>query len=122
LPICQSRRSNQIKGLPIIGFQAPALPARVRKYKIQKVPFLTWRLTFEQLRRLLGQLQQLDAFVDEAPVGRLTRSMSRMILHCSDRALPALRSKNALSMRPSSLSVYMASLSLAIGPAIPTGP
>jgi hypothetical protein len=69
----------------------PVLPPRVREYKIQQFPFLAWRLTLEQLRRSLGQLQQLDAFLDVAPIGRLVRLD---VAH--DPALLGMSSRNSL--------------------------
>jgi hypothetical protein len=69
----ESRRGNQIKGLPVVSFEASVLPSRVRKHKIHQLPFFVRRLSFEQRVRPVRQLQQFDAVLDVAVIGRPVR-------------------------------------------------
>jgi hypothetical protein len=74
----RDRNCQHVKGLPIFRGEFAAFPGAVREYELQELAFLRCGLTLEQNVRVVRQFQELDAFLDVAPVGGLVR---RQVAH-----------------------------------------
>src|SRR5262249_28037448 len=62
---------QQVKWLPQISNQLPALPGAVRNYEIEEPTFFTWILLLEQPLCIPREFEQPDAFVKVGSIGGL---------------------------------------------------